>query len=140
MSGNIHLKEVSASTIEILESLLEQAKSGELVGIAYIGVKQGERNRYGWADDAGHDPLATLGGIREAQNGAIGRERVLSQEARYLSGLIILFKFKISSFHAAVHKERWICISSHGTYTRPCASLATNSCLRSACTSVCTLL
>jgi hypothetical protein len=45
--------EVSQSTIEILENLLEQAKSGELVGLIYIGIKQGDRNRYGWAGEAG---------------------------------------------------------------------------------------
>jgi predicted transcriptional regulator len=55
--------EVSQSTIEILENLLEQAKSGELVGLIYIGIKQGDRNRYGWAGEAGCDPLVALGAL-----------------------------------------------------------------------------
>jgi hypothetical protein len=55
---------VSESTINTLESLLEEARQGTLLGVAFIGLPRGRQPIWGWAGRASQDPCLALGAVR----------------------------------------------------------------------------
>lgn len=55
---------VSEGTVIALEHLLSQAKDGQLIGVAFIGILRGRRPINGFAGYAGQDPLFAIGAIQ----------------------------------------------------------------------------
>jgi hypothetical protein len=60
----ILIKSISAETISALADLQKIAQAGELVGIAFVGIKQGRKPLTGWAGEAGSNPFLTLGFLK----------------------------------------------------------------------------
>jgi hypothetical protein len=56
---------VSKGTVTALEYLLDQAKQGQLIGIAFAGILRGRRPINGFSGYASQDPHFAMGVVRE---------------------------------------------------------------------------
>jgi hypothetical protein len=70
-----HVSPVSKSTVSTLETLLDQAKEGQLVGIAFIGILRSRQPINGFAGYAGQDPYFAMGAMD-------GLHEMLSNQAK----------------------------------------------------------
>lgn len=59
---------VSKSTVDTLESLLEEARKGTLLRVAFIGLPRGRQPTWGWVGRASQDPYLALGAIKVLDN------------------------------------------------------------------------
>lgn len=60
MDGNL----TSRGTIKALEDLLGQAREGQLIGVAFVGVLRGRRPIKGFSGHVSQDPLFAMGAIQ----------------------------------------------------------------------------
>jgi hypothetical protein len=58
------IRSISTETVSALADLQEIAQAGELVGIAFVGIKRGREPLTGWAGEAGSNPFLTLGFLK----------------------------------------------------------------------------
>lgn len=59
---------ISEDTVEMLEELTEMARTGQLVGLAFIAAGKGRRLQVGWSGTMDMQPLSTLGALRVLAN------------------------------------------------------------------------
>lgn len=55
-------------TVELLETLLRSAKSGEIIGLAFAATKRGNKWSYGMSGAAMTNPCASLGAANRLVN------------------------------------------------------------------------
>lgn len=56
-------QDASKDTERLLEELLLMARSGQLIGIAFVGLLPERQFTSGWAGEAAEDPVFTIGAL-----------------------------------------------------------------------------
>lgn len=78
-----------SNTIQVLEGLLEQAKHGDLVGMAYVTIHVRQRWGKGVCGAARDDCVLTIGGLSALQSDLANalRSRIMEVQCPPLSGV-----------------------------------------------------